>query len=157
MTEKTIARDHKNTRDLRVAVFEDSELAIKEYRKAFAQAGYDYQLYRASRLNEETRGLLASFMPNIFIIDLFIGEDTDSGLRIIEALQNSPELAKIPVIVWSSFASDKTSAGRAVLSTLLHQPNVKKVVLRAAPYTPPMAEILEVLIEGATDEQFQTP
>ena len=128
----------------RVAIFDDSEDALKEYRTLFAQERVHLWTSRGSVLRDVEKSLV-EFRPQLIIVDLLIGEDRDEGYRLIRDLSRVRALEGVPIAVCSKLINE-SPAGKKERDACRNLPGVKAAFGKIPEF--PEAEELLTLCRG---------
>lgn len=87
----------------KIVIFEDSEVIAKAYVESAREQQVSYRIYRSPYLNDLKMQELAGFNPDLFVIDLLLGDSKLDGYRLIRSLQGNSILRGVPIVVVSQF------------------------------------------------------
>lgn len=119
---------------LRFLVLDDLEPTRDQYKKAFDEHGEIRYLILSSPLDLDIRRQeIIQLNPNLFIVDLYIGEFEDEGYDLIKKIRSC--FPEVPVVV-CSIILDKKKAARC------KKMGCKDAIFKGDPFVPPVKQFI---------------
>ena len=96
--------------DMTVVVLDDSREALELYEELFKDAPVRLKTFRRSELDHEFLQALVKFQPQLFIVDLLLGESRYAGYALIDQIHTAEGLEDVPIVVCSKLINDSLPA-----------------------------------------------
>ena len=106
----------------KIVIFDDSKDALKRFKEKMKGDDVAILEFRSSSLEEAMSQKIKDFNPQLFMVDLLIGDSKVNGYQLIRVL-NSGEFKGIPIVVCSKFINE-TDAGKREKEECLSLPGV---------------------------------
>ena len=133
----------KSTEAKSIVIFDDSKDAIKRFRENMENFNVQILPIRNPSINDSILKKIQNFKPQLFIVDLLMGESKIEGYNIIKKINRSKLFENIPIVVCSKFISD-TPAGKKEKEECLSFPGVVDALSKFPNY-PSGEEILKYI------------
>lgn len=104
----------------RIVIFDDSEEALKRFRKVMEGQNVELRMYKQASVDEQT---LKDFRPQLIIIDLVMGRGREDGYALIKDISQTKSLKGVPIIVCSKLINSSPN-GMAEKQLCLELPGV---------------------------------
>ena len=140
--EKHDAKD-ASAAPIRIAIFDDSKGALERYETHFQAENVSVLTFCGSVLDDQTKGALVAFNPQLIIMDLLIGDDLEDGYKLIYGVGRLEELREARIVVCSKLIN-LSAPGKKQEAFCLGLPGVVKAFGKI-PDIPPPRVFLDIL------------
>jgi len=106
----------------KIVIFDDSKDALERFEEKMKGDDVKLLKFRSSTIEEPMSQKIKDFNPQLFMVDLLIGDSKINGYQLIRVL-NSGEFKGIPIVVCSKFINE-TDAGKREKEECLSLPGV---------------------------------
>ena len=114
--------DKKNSKSNRIVIFDDSKEALERFDNIMKQSKAEILQFRSNKLNELIIKKIQKFKPQLFVVDLLLGESKVDGYNLIKQINRS-EFKDIPIVVCSKLIGE-TVAGESEREQCRSMPGV---------------------------------
>ena len=129
----------------KIVIFDDSKETLERFEEKMKGDDVKLLKFRSSTIEEPMSQKIKDFKPQLFLVDLLIGDSKVNGYQLIRVLK-SGEFKGIPIVVCSKYINE-TESGKREKEECLSLPGVV-AAFRKFPDLPEKETLLSYIREG---------
>ncbi len=127
----------------RIVIFDDSRQALERFKDKMKKSNVEILSFRNSQWDETLSKKIQEFKPQLFVVDLLLGESKEDGYKLIKDIGKARLFQNIPIVVCSKLINE-TEKGKREKEECLGAPGVVAAFSKF-PDFPPAEEILKYI------------